>query len=694
MKKQWCIPLLFLGVLCSAFPLEFRLDGGASRWGFSARGNGISQPWNGGAPVSVTMTCELFNAPGVDRPVMPWQSWTGILMEDGENRYIGGLLCPGNRTPEVDYGAVVYEKRGNFSWKNSGKKFRLAAGPLVLRFSFDGKELVLEAGKSVDHLEVVWKKTPPHGFLPKRIGFVLDTAQAGSVMDRFAVHSFTVRGKGAAAEWNLSDRKSWRRDFLTLKPLGEKREVPCTDLTDRLNRELARKSVRIGRGSYTFGSVRMPEGASLIFEDGAELRIGDRSEIRILGDRCRIEGGLWNLECFSRKAPLLVGKKVSGVTVRGITVSGFGKQNLPRLGFDFAYFDSCADLTVEENRIAGVTDCFRFLNCRRVTVRNNRATDCERMTSFQNASEALLHTGNWSDRVRFQCQWWGGDADDRKAGVPKKSARLTFRKIKPGTPEYDPNTAGVYDIVLDRNIAENGMCLAWGSKGRNILISNNIARFMSDLAYDTEGGENVVISGNISINSKCAGIGGYFYGSRLLITGNQILVLNEGEKKFQGSFLRLHSPGNNTRFGNGKVLISGNQFINEVNPNALLLVEAARDVVIAGNTFSGGGIRLLAEAEHVVISGNTMETAGFQKNPLIGFSGNRLSSRILINNLFRNPDAVDLPAVCSDERHTDGTLLLSGNWFDSFRREVLLKGSGVLKGNSPRSAAWNIGKWK
>lgn len=28
MKKQWCIPLLFLGVLCSAFPLEFRLDGG------------------------------------------------------------------------------------------------------------------------------------------------------------------------------------------------------------------------------------------------------------------------------------------------------------------------------------------------------------------------------------------------------------------------------------------------------------------------------------------------------------------------------------------------------------------------------------------------------------------------------------------------------------------------------------------
>ena len=354
MKKQWCIPLLFLGVLCSAFPLEFRLDGGASRWGFSARGNGISQPWNGGAPVSVTMTCELFNAPGVDRPVMPWQSWTGILMEDGENRYIGGLLCPGNRTPEVDYGAVVYEKRGNFSWKNSGRKFRLAAGPLVLRFSFDGKELVLEAGKSVNHLEVVWKKTPSHGFLPKRIGFVLDTAQAGSVMDRFAVHSFTVRGKGAAAEWNLSDQKSWRRDFLTLKPLGEKREVPCTDLTDRLNRELARKSVRIGRGCYTFGSVRMPEGASLIFEDGAELRIGDRSEIRILGDRCRIEGGLWNLECFSRKAPLLVGKKVSGVTIRGITVSGFGKQNLPRLGFDFAYFDSCADLTVEGNRIAGL----------------------------------------------------------------------------------------------------------------------------------------------------------------------------------------------------------------------------------------------------------------------------------------------------------------------------------------------------
>ena len=71
-------------------------------------------------------------------------------------------------------------------------------------------------------------------------------------------------------------------------------------------------------------------------------------------------------------------------------------------------------------------------------------------------------------------------------------------------PGYEPNTAGVYDITVENNTAVNGMCLAWGSKGRNILIANNLARFMSDLAYDTEGGENVVISGNIeAVKAAC-----------------------------------------------------------------------------------------------------------------------------------------------------------------------------------------------
>lgn len=694
MKKQWFALILFSVILHSAFALEFRLDGGASRWGFAAQGNAMSQIWNGKLPLTVTMKCELFNASGVKRPVMPWQSWCGILMEDQNNRYIGGILCPGNRTPTVDYGAVVYENRGNFSMKNDGKKLRLTAGTLVLRLSFDGKVLLLSAGPDTEKLEVVWKYMPPTGFLPKRIGFVLDTAQPGSVVERFALHSFIVQSNGKDTEWNLQDLSSWQKNFLTLKPVIKKEKQLWVDLSERLNKELPRRDVRIGRGTYTFGKVEMPEGSALIFERGAKVQITNASEIKILGNRCRIEGGTWSFNCQNRKKPVISGAEISDVSIRDILFSGFHQENVSQAEFDFASFDSCIDLIAENNRIAGVKDCFHFQNCRRVSVKNNGAKNCERLTSFQNGSEYLQHTGNWSDHVRFQCQWWGGDSDDTKEKVRKNTARLVSREIKPGMPGYEPNTAGVYDITVENNTAVNGMCLAWGSKGRNILIANNLARFMSDLAYDTEGGENVVISGNIAINSKCAGIGGYFYGSRLLIANNQILVLNEGNKEFQGGFLRLHSPGKNTHFGNGKVFITGNQFINEINPKALLTIEAARNVVIFGNLFSGGGIRLLAEAEDITINGNTMEMTDIQKIPLIAFSGNRHSSRILMNNLFRNTEGTALPALSSDKEHTGGTLTLSGNYFEGFQKEIILKGNGILKNLTPHSNAWETGAWK
>lgn len=687
---------LILAFCCAStvFPLDLRLNGGASRWGFTARYNALSLKWDGSAPVAVTLKCELFNASGVKRPVMPWQSWFGILMEDGANRYIAGLLCPGNRTPEVDYGAVVYEKRGHFSMKNDGKKFQLAAGPLCLRLVFDKEKLTLFAGKDENALLEVWTHTAPAAFRPRRIGIVLDTAQPKSIVERLAVRSFRIQAGGREEELSFDDLKNWRKDLLTLELKTTENETQYTDITERLRQELPEKTVRIPRGNYTFEEVRMPADSTLIFDSGARIRVTDKTCLIPAGDRCAIEGGVWLFPAGGRKKAVISARNVSGIAIRGIVSENFGEKNPVRNRFNFAEFDSCSELLAENNRIAGVADVFSFHNCRGVAVRNNKAMHCERMTCFRNSSEALRHSGNWSHGVTFQCQWWGGDADDTKKQIRDNTARVMIRELKPGHANYYEHTAGTYDILVSDNIAEYGTCLAWGAKGRNVVISGNIARYMDDLAYDTEGGENVIITGNLSINSKCAGIGAYFYGSRLLIANNQILVLKSGEKKYQGGFLRLHSPGKNTHFGNGKVFITGNQFINEVNPKAALNVEAARSVIISGNSFTGGGITLFPEAENIVITGNTFETSEFMETPVISFDGGIRSRRIIRDNLFLNAGRIPHPAIRSEEHHKGGTLIAGDNLFEGFRPEAELRGGGSLKGQDKNSPEWKTGNWK
>ncbi len=691
-RRVFCI-LLFLCSAMALSALDLKLNGGANKWGFAARHNGLSMKWNG-QPVTITLKAELFNAPGMKRPAMPWQSWFGILAEDRDNRYIAGLVSAGNHTPEVDYGAVVYEKRGNFSIKKGGGKLLLAAGPVCLRLVFGDSRLTLFAGKEENALEKVWSHAVPEDFKPSRIGFVLDTAQKKSVMEHLAVHSFeTLSAAGKTAD-RFENLDEWQKNLATLELGLSEGKTEYADITERLNLELSRKTVRIPRGNYTFREVHLPANSSLIFEPGTRIRVTGGTCLKLAGNGCTVEGGTWLLPSGGREHAVISGRNISGIAIRRIVSENFGRKRILKSRFHFAEFDSCSDVTAEENRIAGVEDVFSFHNCRRVTVRNNKAMFCERLTCFRNGSETLLHSGNWSHGVTFQCQWWGGDANDAKQQIRSNTARVMIREIKPGDADYYEHTAGTYDIAVSNNIAEYGTCLAWGSKGRNVIIADNIARYMSDLAYDTEGGENIVITGNLSINSKCAGIGAYFYGSRLLIANNQILVLKSGEKKYQGGFLRLHSPGKNTHFGNGKVFITGNQFINEANPKAALNVEAARSVVISGNSFTGGGISLLSEAENIVVAGNTFETSEIMGSPVISFAGNERSRRILKDNLFLNTGGIAFPAVCSDERHKGGILIAGGNLFEGFRPAAELKGSGSLKSVEKISPEWRNGNWK
>ncbi len=679
--------------IATAFSLELRLNGGTNKWGFASRHNALSMKWDGSAPITITLKCELFNTPGANRPALPWQSWFGILMEDGANRYIAGLLCPGNRTPEVDYGAIVYEKKGNFSMKNDGQKLKLAAGPLCLRLVFDNNTLTLFAGKDEAALSEVWTRTAPDGFQPKKIGVALDSAQAKSTLDRIAIHSFRIQAAGKDDELRFDDLQKWQTELLTLELIDARVESQYKDITETLKKQLSGKLVSMPAGDYTFGEVKIPANSALRFESGSKIRVTGRTNLILTGDHCTIEGGLWFFPNGGKSNAVISGKGISGVTIRGVVSANYGEENPVRNRFNFAEFDACADILAENNRIAGVKDVFSFYNCRRVSVLNNKAMHCDRITSFRNSSEFLQHSGNWSQHVTHQCQWWGGDANDTKKNVRDNTARIMIRDVKPGDKNYYEETAGTYDIQVSNNIAEYGTCLAWGSKGRNVVISGNIARYMGDMAYDTEGGENIVITGNLSINSKCVGIGAYFYGSRLLIANNQILVLEEGDKKYQGGFLRLHSGGKNTHFGNGKVLITGNQFINEVNPKASLNIESARNVVLSGNSFIGGGIAMIAEAENIAITGNSFETSELMINPVISFNGNASSRRIIRDNIFLNSGKISHPAIRADKRHNGGTLIIGNNLFEGFSREAELQGTGTLKGQDEHSAEWERENW-
>jgi hypothetical protein len=164
--------------------------------------------------------------------------------------------------------------------------------------------------------------------------------------------------------------------------------------------------------------------------------------------------------------------------------------------------------------------------------------------------------------------------------------------LKPGDEGFDTATVGVYNVSVQNNVAEYGVTLAWGAKARNVVVTGNTATFMEDMAYDSEGDENVVIANNISINSKCAGIGCYFWTDKVLIAGNQLLVLDQGEKVYKGNFIRLHSSGRAgpDHFGTGKCLVQGNLMVSEVESSRSLLVEACRDVTIADNKFVNGRI--------------------------------------------------------------------------------------------------------
>lgn len=691
--------------------LELRLERGGDTWGYASPQNFVCQEWNG-SPVTVTVEMELFDQPGFGRPILPWQSWTGIFFDGNGSRYALGLNNGGDASlADIPFGAVLYENSGHIQSYTSETTYRMRAGKLWLRGSFDNGRVTLAVSENGTDFREVWSRPAPEEFKPTVIGVCLNSSQATSSLDRIAFNRFEVKGDGPARSDDFSGAVKWRFNLPSVSLLADHwhkdpADVPAEgrkfvldktgDVTAVLQEWLRQPGtqVEIPAGRYTFGKLEVAAYCKLVFAPGAVIDVGPTSQVVFTGDHAAFEGGNFHLPIGGRSnLPVFTGENRTDLRISNVSTTDYDQEINPR-DYDLASFVNCRDITMSGCRIGGVRNVILLNRCARVVVRDNRATDCVTFTCFSDGAEYLQHYGNWSSRVIFQCQWWGGDSNDHNPGMVPDTARIVRRDLKPGDADFQLCNAGVYDILVENNIAEYGVCLAWGSKGRNIIMTGNIARFMGDLAYDTEGGENVIISDNISINSTCAGIGCYFYGERLLIANNQLFTFDEGEDRYKGGFIRVHSPGSSDHFGNGEVLITGNQMVNETSRPVGIGIEACRNVVVSGNTMRNGIIGTISSSEDVTIENNVFINDLKTVESVIGMTGPKRRWYIR-NNIFRNLSENDSATAFTGK--SDGCrVVFQGNLFEGFAVPVKLQGSGdlVVLGNMAEGKANITGNWR
>jgi len=389
-------------------------------------------------------------------------------------------------------------------------------------------------------------------------------------------------------------------------------------------------------GSYRLGSLEVPADTTLRFSPRArivieptEIRILDdilpKSELRpwliLTGDGIVLEGldttGLFEAKLARGKKTLqavnllIYAKDVADLRFTGLRATysvDYGRGN--KLAPTVAFLQGCSDVALTDSHFENIMHGIETVGCRNVSVHGNRAVRCNTITTFRN-SEGLRHYDNWSRNVVYQCVFRGGSPDpSRKAPqVPLGSSATAIRGIDPQDPNYSPHVAGAYDIQISRNYAEYGRTLAWGNKGRQVIFDGNVCRFTTDYAYGVEGCENVTFANNIAINCRSVGIMTMYWGDRVVITGNQVIVRDEpyvqeysafsSQNQYWGGLLRFHHGPTTkedneagSRYGAGKVIVSGNLLVNELPDQVRgINIEGGRDVLISGNRIVNGMVR-------------------------------------------------------------------------------------------------------
>ena len=518
---------------------------------------------------------------------------------------------------------------------------------------------------------------------------------------------------------------------LDIKPDGE------TDGTRRLQEALdaGKTDVHFPKGSYLLGAVRVPADSRLSFAPGAEVRVNRgklaeveytyygkkrsaRSLFELTGDNITIDG--LDIDCTYGKVHgmvMIYGRRVSGLTFRNITAINpiEGEMSLSDLkGKKFRHrtkgqpavirLFQCQNIEVSGCRGFNLSHMVETFHCEDVSVHGNRLEVGNTITTFNAGSRGLRHYDNWSRKVTYQCVFRGGSPDPcRKPDrVPLGSSTTVERNVGVAEEGYNRHTAGTYDIQITNNYAEYGRTLAWGNKARQVIFEGNVSRFMNDYSYGTEGCENVTFANNVSINAHSAGIMTMYWASKVIITGNIIIVRDEpyvqaysdydsqkGYWGWSGGLIRLHHGGPTTeedtkagsRYGPGKVMMTNNLCINALTDKVRQVrIEMARDIMFSGNKVINGQFFGYGPKGDLNITGNEFISRMPQEH--YGILAGGITDRVNVSdNVFRRvpPEGQEpaeqqpAPAVLMPDLEPGALRVVEGNTIEGWNRSILVR---------------------
>ncbi len=440
----------------------------------------------------------------------------------------------------------------------------------------------------------------------------------------------------------------------------------CDNFEAKLQARLnaGEKKITIPAGKYRISSLVVPSDVSITGSNNTVLEldyVGKPSQIIML------KGNNISLKKLKiTVAPSVIEPLHSGALTQLVNANKCHNLNLSEISFeipdklykqlldgkdkryvrrwDVFKVEYSSDVTMSKCRMKNFSQMLNTEFCIRVTVHDCVGRNGIYVTKFSFGSEYLKYYNNWSSNVLHQMFWEGGDCGTAKHLKPRKP-RTVIRGIRPGDEGYSKLLTGTYEVMCYANYAEYGKTLCWGRKGRRVLISGNSARFMTDMAYDAEGCEEVVFANNLAFNCKAAGIGCFYYTDAAVITGNVVVIDDVDKDIYKGHFVRMHHRKD---VESGKTIITGNLFVNRLAKPRFVKVDKCRDLLISGNKFVNGGIRTNRYGGgNMTFTGNTFISTLDEQETLV-MVAKIVKELTMRNNTFinRNPKAkASAPAI-------------------------------------------------
>ena len=343
---------------------------------------------------------------------------------------------------------------------------------------------------------------------------------------------------------------------------------------------------------------------------------------------------------------------------------------------------NCTDIEISDSWFRNFCSVIQATQCTRVSFHDNVGINgLHNAMRFYNGSDYFLFYNNHFSHVKHPMVWDGGDCAPQnplKPGGPE-AARTVIRTMKLGDPDYAQHMTGTYEVICYGNYGEYGKTLAWGRKGRRVIVSGNSARYTYDLAFDAEGCEEVIFSNNLSLNSKAGAFGVFYSNDTTSITGNVVVTQNKGHEIYQGQFVRVHSAHG---VHSTRTIISGNLFVNHMPELRFLRIDKCHDLLVSGNSFINGGIKCsrYTVGGSLTVTGNQFWNELESSEALVqierGVAGFLFNGNNLVNRA-QGGTAVELGLTPVREEERAGEKLfrqLNGNTFRGWARPLKISG--------------------